>query len=316
VTRGINILTKTGILIIDDDDNLRKTLADILRAKGHGTLSAKNGAEGLEMLKQHSVDVVLIDLGLPDIPGIEVLNTVKTSFPSTEAIILTGQATLDSAIEATNRGAFSYLQKPYDIDQLLVHIMRAIEKQKATRKIVRQSVELKKINAELRELYAKASVSSLHDALTGLANRRSLEIQMEKSCSAARRYGQPLSIIMLDIDHFKHYNDSHGHVDGDRLLAKLAHIFLAVLRTSDYVFRYGGEEFLVMLPGTDRDQAAKAAERLRKVIEEQAGITISMGVSSFSANLRGREELIENADKALYAAKQNGRNRVSVWPIP
>lgn len=124
------------------------------------------------MLLQNTVDVVLIDLGLPDMPGIDVLNSVKTSFSSTEAIILTGQATLDSAIEATNRGAFSYLQKPYDIDQLLLHIKRAIEKQQAERKIVRQSVELKKMNAELRLLYTKANVSALHDALTGLANRR------------------------------------------------------------------------------------------------------------------------------------------------
>ncbi len=118
MTGDINMLNKAGILIIDDDPNLRKTLSDILRAKGYETLAAKDGTEGLDMLKQCSVDVVLIDLGLPDIPGIEVLNTVKASCPSTEAIILTGNATLDSAIEATNKGAFSYLQKPYDIDQL------------------------------------------------------------------------------------------------------------------------------------------------------------------------------------------------------
>ena len=312
MTGDINMLNKAGILIIDDDPKLRKTLSDILRAKGYKTLAAKDGTEGLELLKQYSVDVVLIDLGLPDIPGIEVLNTVKASCPSTEAIILTGNATLDSAIEATNRGAFSYLQKPYDIDQLILHIKRAVEKREAERNIFRQSTELKKINAELRTLYTKTKVSSFHDPLTRLANRRFLEVQLEKNYGAAKRYGQPLSIIMLDIDHFKQYNDTHGHVEGDRLLVKVAHIFLKAMRIADYVFRYGGEEFLVMLPGTDITHACKAAERLRRVVESEAGITVSLGVSSYHESLQDKEALIREADNALYRAKQHGRNRVEV----
>lgn len=303
---------KTRILLIDDDPNLRKTLSDILRAKGYEALTAKDGKEGLELLKPCSVDVVLIDLGLPDIPGIELLNTIKTSCPSTEALILTGNATLDSAIEATNRGAFSYLQKPYDIEQLILQIRRAIEKREAEKKLFMQSVELKKINAELRLLYAKANHSSLHDSLTGLANRQFLEIQLTKNYDSAKRYGQPLSIIMLDIDHFKQYNDTHGHVEGDSLLVKVAHIFLKTVRTADYVFRYGGEEFLLMLPGTDIANACKAAERLRRLVESEAGITISLGVSSYHKSLQDKEALIREADSALYLAKQNGRNRVEM----
>lgn len=135
---------KIGILMIDDDPNLRKTLSDILRAKGYETHTAKDGAEGLALLKQHAVNLALIDLRLPDISGIEVLGRVKADYPSMEAIILTGNATLDSAIEATNRGAFSYLQKPYDVDQLLLHIRRAIEKQQAEEereKLVRELQE-------------------------------------------------------------------------------------------------------------------------------------------------------------------------------
>ena len=124
-------MEKPRILIIDDDANLRKTLADILRVRGYEPFTARNGAEGIGLLKETRVNLVLIDLGLLDIPGIDILLQVKSDFPATEAIILTGNATLDSAMEATNRGAFSYLVKPYEIEQLLLNIRRAIEKQQA-----------------------------------------------------------------------------------------------------------------------------------------------------------------------------------------
>lgn len=129
------MINKTTILIIDDDPNLRKTLSDILRTKGYETLTAKDGAEGLSIIRMENVHLALIDLRLPDISGLEVLNRIKADKPRTEAIILTGNATLDSAIEATNKGAFSYLQKPYDIDQLMLQIRRAIEKHKSEEKI-------------------------------------------------------------------------------------------------------------------------------------------------------------------------------------
>jgi diguanylate cyclase (GGDEF)-like protein/PAS domain S-box-containing protein len=122
---------KVKVLVVDDDANLRKTLADILRVKGYEPLSAGNGAEAFDLLKRQAVNLALIDLGLPDIPGLEVLSRVKADHPLTETIILTGHASLDSAIEATNRGAFSYLVKPYEIDQLLLQIRRAAEKQQA-----------------------------------------------------------------------------------------------------------------------------------------------------------------------------------------
>ena len=131
------MMEKQQILIIDDDPNIRKTLSDILKAKGYEPLIAKNGTEGLELLRQSSVNLVIIDLGLPDMSGLEVLSRVKTDHPSTEAIILAGNASLDSAIEATNKGAFSYLQKPYEIDQLMLHIRRAIEKHEAEETLIR-----------------------------------------------------------------------------------------------------------------------------------------------------------------------------------
>jgi diguanylate cyclase (GGDEF)-like protein len=459
---------KPRILIIDDDPVQRDTLADILLGRGYAVLVAKDGTEGLAIFEQNEVGLALIDLGLPDIPGMKILERIKADRPSTEAIILTGNATLDSAIDATNRGAFSYLVKPYKIDQLLLQIKRANEKREAEEKIVRHASELERINAELKalfeisltisgtievekllsevlqalvevdifpfersaaaflveedhlrlasyvglspaqvescmnipigecicglaitrgeiiisrnshsdehhsvcyadmgphgnialplkilgevigaitlktrpdveineetvrllstlgnqisiavnnaKLYDEARNFSLRDHLTGLANRRFLNMQLEKSVKAAKRYREKLSVIMLDIDHFKLFNDRHGHLQGDRLLVKLAGILVEEMRSSDYVFRYGGEEFLVILPQTDLATACDAAERLRTSVESVAGVTISLGVSTYKDTMQEDEELIRAADTALYQAKQRGRNRVVASP--
>jgi len=459
-------MDKPLILLIDDDIYLRKTLSDILKVNGYDTVTAKDGAEGLALFGQNPINLVLIDLMLPDMPGLRILERIKAERPATEAIILTGNASLDTAIEATNRGAFSYLVKPYEIDQLILNVKRAIEKQQAEEKIIRNNLELQRINAELKalhevslaisreidmdrlmlevlhtlvetkifrferkglvfltgddglrlishiglsedemencrnirvgeclcglaaasgeiiisgnsfkdkrhstnnhcmplhghiilplktldtvlgvlalfiqadvevdeqeikllttianqigiainnaKLYEEAKSFSLHDPLTGLPNRRSLQIQLEKSIETAKRYGEKLSVIMLDIDHFKKYNDMYGHLEGDRLLVKLASILSHEMRNSDFVFRYGGEEFLTLLPQTDLNLACEVAERLRKSVESEAGITISLGVSSYREIMLGSEDLISSADSALYKAKQEGRNRVVV----
>lgn len=460
-------MDKSCILIIDDDPGLRKTLADILRAKGYDILTAGSGAEGLALPGEHPVNLALIDLGLPDMPGLEVLDAIKVAYPAIEAIILTGNASLDSAIEATNRGAFSYLVKPYKIEQLLLQACRAIDKQQARERIARDSVDLQKRNMALKALYSVSQAigrkidleellsevlralaetkiftfeikgaislvegekmrlasfislsetelepcgdvrrgeclcgralatgeiviakkcsedsrhlmcspavqphghiivpltaagaaigllnlyippetevadetvsllasiasqvgiaisnarlfeetksSSLHDPLTGLANRRFMEVQLVKNLETAKRYREPFSVIMLDIDHFKNYNDTHGHLAGDQLLVRLAGILIREMRKADYVFRYGGEEFLIILPATDPHMALGAAERLRRAVEtEGGGVTVSLGIASLCESLADQDTLIEAADNALYRAKKNGRNRVEV----
>jgi diguanylate cyclase (GGDEF)-like protein len=457
-------MSKPGILIIDDDINLKKTLSDILKLNGYEIVTAKDGREGLALFAENPVNLVLIDLGLPDIPGIKVLKKIKSEHPSTEAIILTGNATLDSAIEATNSGAFSYLLKPYDIDQLILNVRRAIEKQQAEEKIIKHSLELETINAELKilyevssaisrtpdldgllsqalltlleldifrfehkgaaflieqgrlllhsrvgfseeeldscknlrigeclcglaaatgeiivsqnswedkrhviknpdipphghialplkfyndvtglivlhiksgtllseqarrllttlgnqlgmainnaKLYEEAKFFSFMDPLTGLPNRRALQIQLEKCVEAAKRYGEIFSVIMLDIDHFKEYNDQHGHVEGDRLLVKLANILSHEMRNSDYIYRYGGDEFLIILTRTDMELARDVADRFRIYVGDNAGVTISLGISTYREIMWNSEALISSVDSALYQAKQEGRNRI------
>ncbi len=301
-------LNRSVILIIDDDYNMRKTLSDILTATGYDVLRAGDGREGLALFKKIPIDLALIDLKLPDISGIEVLNRIKTDSPSAQAIILTGSATLESAIEATNNGAFSYLLKPCEIGQLLLHVKRAVEKQQAEQRIISDSVELRRLNSELKDL-------ALHDPLTGLANRRLMDIMLSKSVARAVRHANPLSVVMIDIDHFKAYNDSYGHLAGDKILSEVAGIIAGRTREGDLAVRYGGEEFLVLLHQTDMKGARTAAEEIRQAVETNLGITISLGVAAFSPEIGTSADLISLADDALYRAKQNGRNRVEVLTL-
>jgi diguanylate cyclase (GGDEF)-like protein len=159
-------------------------------------------------------------------------------------------------------------------------------------------------------LYEETKSFSLHDPLTGLANRRFMDIQMDKGLDAAERYEEEFSVIMADIDHFKRYNDEHGHQEGDNLLKKVADILSLEVRRADCVFRYGGEEFLIILPKTGPATAFEAAERLRKAVQQEAGVTISLGIASLTPTDQRKEDLIDHADKALYRAKEGGRNRV------
>ncbi len=161
-------------------------------------------------------------------------------------------------------------------------------------------------------LYEETKKFSLHDPLTGLANRRLMDIMIEKSLARVRRFKTSLSVIMLDIDHFKKYNDTYGHTAGDNLLVQVAKLILKMTRQIDLAVRYGGEEFLVLLPETELTRASEVAERIRKTVEEKTVVTISLGVSSYHKGIEKEEDLIKKADEALYKAKQKGRNRVEI----
>jgi diguanylate cyclase (GGDEF)-like protein len=161
------------------------------------------------------------------------------------------------------------------------------------------------------KLFMEAQKHSLIDPLTGLGNRRNLSAHMTRFISEARRHKTPLSLAMADIDHFKRFNDTFGHAKGDEILTKVSQIIKNEIRDIDFVARYGGEEFLILFSKTGLSGAQQACERIRKTVEVDTDVTISIGIASFS--LGGTEnELMEEADKALYMAKENGRNRVEV----
>lgn len=165
-------------------------------------------------------------------------------------------------------------------------------------------------------LYEETRRLALHDPLTGLANKRLLNIELERNYVLARRYERPFSCLMLDLDLFKHYNDTHGHVAGDQMLQKVARAITASIRETDLAARYGGEEFCVILPETAIERAAVVAEKIREAVKTRTGITASLGAAAFDSRMSGAANMVEAADRALYSAKRNGRDRVEVCPWP
>lgn len=192
---------------------------------------------------------------------------------------------------------YFYLKPDLDIDESKLKLLYAIGNQIG-------------VSIDNAKLYEDAKKSSLHDPLTGLANRRLMHIVFSRGLAEARRTNKPFSVIMLDIDFFKDFNDTKGHPAGDVLLSELSKLILKESREVDLVVRYGGEEFLILLPDTSLEKSYEAAERLRKVVESKTEVTISLGVASYSKKTVKEKDLIDKADAALYKAKQNGRNRI------
>ncbi len=188
-----------------------------------------------------------------------------------------------------------FLSADVDVDESLIKLLLSIGNQ----------IGLAVDNARL---YEETRALSLLDPLTGLANRRLMDISLEKNFASAKRYERPFSVIMLDLDHFKHYNDTYGHVAGDRLLVDVSRIISREVRDTDLAVRYGGEEFVVLLPETKLERAHEVAERIRERVVAHGGITVSLGVSTYRQQMENKEDIIAMADDAMYRAKQQGRN--------
>ncbi|RLF44316.1 MAG: diguanylate cyclase response regulator [Thermoplasmata archaeon] len=293
------------VLIVDDDEYILETAKDILEEKGFEVHLAKNGASALEKAREVKPVVALLDIKLPDIEGIELLRKLKEMDPGLYVIILTGYASLENAIGALKEGAFDYLQKPIEWEKLLSAIERAFEKKKEEER-----------REEVVNYYRDLSI---RDSLTGLYNNAHFKELLEVEVKRSERYGHPLSLLMIDIDDFKKWQDKRGHLSGDRALKEIGNLIKSIVRGIDIVARYGGEEFAILMAETPKEMARLAAERVRKAIESlnlvdgRDPLTVSIGVAEFPRDAREPEELIEKADMALYKAKREGKNRVHVW---
>jgi len=286
------------ILVVDDDPNQRMLVRLRLEAEGYRVREASDGEEAIESIREESPGVVLLDVMMPKMDGYETSKAIKSN-PLTEhipVIMLTAKGDVSDRVDGLDRGADDYLAKPFDPRELVAR--------------VRASMRVKELQDQLKEM-------AIRDELTGLHNRRYFDQAMESEVARANRYERDLCCLMIDVDHFKRVNDTHGHDVGDAVLATIAQLLKRDMRATDVVARYGGEEFVVLLPETELSGAAICAERLLDTVrthtfeevEDLGQITVSVGAASL--DLEGDEtgeKLVDHADAALYAAKHAGRD--------
>lgn len=297
------------ILIIDDSPTLRSQLSEMLGKSGLAATVVETSSvlEGFKYLLKHPVDIVLCDLEMPEMDGLKFLDLHKSrpELRNVPVILLTGREGTEQKIQGLERGASDYVTKPFDSGELVARV-------KVHLKIKSLQDDLKERNRLLEEL-------SNTDALTQLANRRQLMSILAQEFQRSQRAKHPLSLIMVDIDHFKSINDTFGHQQGDVVLKTVAGTLRSALREYDLASRFGGEEFAMILPETDILHATQVAERVRNMVAHlkfdgplaKLQMTISLGVATFpDKNIKNIEDLIRLADDALYAAKREGRNRV------
>jgi len=292
------------ILLIDDAPMHLRALNEILTDE-YDVLVAKSGESGLEMAQQRTVDLILLDLVLPGMSGFAVLSQLKllAKTKNIPVIMITSSDSPDDELMGLSLGAVDYVRKPF-VNQIVK---------------ARVAIHLKLIS-QMRIIER----FSLTDGLTGLSNRRSFDTTIIAEWTRAQRDKKPISMLMMDIDHFKKFNDRYGHLNGDICLQEAARTLrLHIKRGSDYVFRWGGEEFAILLPNTDAAGAHLVAEELRKAIEkmpieleeETVYVTASFGVGTAIPAQDDPDEACKDfhadVDRALYSAKQNGRNRVA-----
>ncbi len=305
------------ILIVDDVPVNIQLLTTYLSSEGYTVISAKDGVEALQKVKQDGPDLILLDVMMPKINGFEVCKIIKSNKETKfiPVIMVTALNELEDKIKGIDSGADDFISKPFNKLELLARVRSLLRIKYLHDELKDKVVQLQKAKEELRQL-------AITDGLTGLYNHRHFKDHLRHELNRARRHNLHVSIAMIDIDHFKHYNDTNGHPAGDLLLQKLAHLLKNNIRSIDLAARYGGEEFALVLVETNKPAAGIVAEKIRKLVEQHAfpfeekqpngKITISVGVATFPDDGTDMETLIKMADKRLYHAKQLGRNAISV----
>jgi len=296
-------LTKNSIMIIDDEKSNIIALTDILNTE-YRVYAVRASLEAIEAAERNMPDVILLDIIMPEMDGYEVISELKSEKATADipVIFITGLDDMSAEEKGLALGAADYITKPFHSSIVKLRVKNQV-------KILDQFRTIERL--------------SLHDQLTGLPNRRNFETRMNHEWGRAHREKTPLSLLMIDIDNFKHYNDSFGHQQGDSALVTAAKTFrLALKRPGDFAVRWGGEEFIILLPNTNPDGAMEVAELLRRNVENtvipgriETKVTVSVGVRTWTYGQDVTiDELITNADTALYEAKRLGRNRVYFFP--
>ena len=309
------------ILIVDDHEDNVDLLQTRLEAWGYRTSSASDGDVALRMIEQDPPDLVLLDVMMPTIDGTEVARRVKENkeLPFIPIIMQTALDAPEHKVAGLGAGPDDYITKPIEFAELGARVKSMLRIKRLQDELEARTEELEQLNGELAKLNGQLLYMSQTDGLTGLRNRRFIEERLHEMFEHSIRLNEPLSCVMCDLDKFKSVNDTYGHQAGDAVLKQFARILEAEAREIDKIGRYGGEEFIILLPGTVLDAGVTFAERVRKAVEEHTFTfdggslkrTASFGVAGWPhPAISHYEMLVKTADDALYVAKETGRNKV------
>ena len=285
----------SSILIVDDEPKNIQLLANILNEKGYEVEFATSGELALEWTASRPFDLILLDIMMEGMDGFQVCQQLKAS-PETQeipVIFLTAKAEIKDIVKGFEFGAVDYVMKPFNTIELLVRVNTHLE-----------------LKAN-RDFFKKLAIT---DGLTQLYNHSHIHARLAEEISASKRHQHTLSVVMLDLDHFKKINDDFGHKTGDEVLVRVSGLIKSLLRKEDIAGRYGGEEFMLVLPNTDRQAAFTVAEKIRMNIQDHKWslknltVTVSGGVCMLENE--DESSLIMEADRLMYEAKNNGRNQI------
>jgi two-component system, cell cycle response regulator len=297
-------MTSPTVMIADDSMLVRAVVRAGLEADNYLVIEAENGTVALELCRQRPPDVILLDIVMPGLDGYQVLAHLKADpeLSHIPVVFLTGRTGMSDVVAGLRAGAHDYLKKPFEPEELLARVGSAIH--------------VKQLQDQLRDRNAQLDQLSRRDALTDLHNRRHLDEELVRRHGEARRHHDPLGVVLFDIDHFKLVNDVHGHPVGDDVLREVSRRIQNQLRQEDIAGRWGGEEFLVILPQTDLDGTIETAQRIRRAVsatpiiagDQHIAVTVSGGCAVGPGE--SPAELLRRADKRLYQAKAGGRNQI------
>ena len=301
-TKVQNSQNRVNILVVDDAEEVRESIRGAIKHAGYACWAASSGDEALRFLEEKRVDLVISDIRMPGIDGFELTEIVKKKY-DTDVIIITGYGRDFQYEEAIEKGASEFILKPIKLQELIVRLKRVLRE----RALIAQRRQMEK---QLREL-------TITDDLTKLYNMRHFYTQLQLEMDRVLRYKSSLSLLLLDVDRFKQYNDTYGHQEGDQILFKLGEVIRECLRKSDTAYRYGGDEFMILLPETRANEASKVAERIRALFpavcshrmpDDSIDMTLSIGVVEYHQS-EDLAEFVKRADQAMYKAKKQGGNQ-------